>query len=63
MYIWHHTFLYISFLFLHDCDIKMPNLAFYGGRNKQRRNFVYLSELGYGLLKVSFRRVHPHLAK
>ena len=24
----HHAFLYISFLFLHDFDVKMPNLAF-----------------------------------
>ena len=25
----HHTaFLYISFSFLHDCDVKMPNFAF-----------------------------------
>ena len=48
---------------LNNCDVKMPTLAFYGGRNKQRRNFVYLSELGYGLLKLSFRRVHLHLAK
>ena len=24
----HHTFLYISFLFLHDYDVKMPNFAF-----------------------------------
>ena len=25
-----HTFLYISFPFLHDYDVKMPNFAFYG---------------------------------
>ena len=24
----HHTFLYISYLFLHDFDVKMPNFAF-----------------------------------
>ena len=24
----HHAFLYISFLFLHDYDVKMPNLVF-----------------------------------
>ena len=30
----HHAFLYISFLFLHDYDVKMPNLAFYGGRKQ-----------------------------
>ena len=27
-----HTFLFISFPFLHDYDVKMPNFAFYGGR-------------------------------
>ena len=31
--------------------------------NKQRRNFKSLSELGYGHLKFSFRRVRPHLTK
>ena len=31
--------------------------------NKQRRNFISLSELGYGPLKFSFRRVHLHLTK
>ena len=25
----HHAFLYISFPFLHDYDVKMPNLASY----------------------------------
>ena len=30
----HHTFLYISFPFLHDYDVKMPNFAFYGGRRQ-----------------------------
>ena len=30
----HHTFLYISFPLLHDCDVKMPNFAFYGGRRQ-----------------------------
>ena len=24
-----HTFLYISLPFLHDCEVKMPNFAFY----------------------------------
>ena len=31
--------------------------------NKQRRNFVSLSETGYGLLKFSFGRIRPHLTK
>ena len=30
----HHTFLYISFSFLHDYDVKMSNFAFYGGRKQ-----------------------------
>ena len=42
----HHTFLYISFPFLPDYDVKMPNFAFMGDINKQQRNFVSLSELG-----------------
>ena len=31
--------------------------------NKQRRNFIPLSELGYGHLTFTFRRVCPHLTK
>ena len=31
--------------------------------NKQRRSFNSLAELGYGLLKFSFRRVSLHLTK
>ena len=31
--------------------------------NKERRNFISLSELGYGHLKFSFRRVRLHLTK
>ena len=38
----HHAFLYISFLFLHDYDVKMPNLAFYGGRKQATTKFLYL---------------------
>ena len=59
----HHTFLYISVPFLHDYDVKMPYFAFMEDVNKQRRNFISLSELGYGHLKFSFRRVCPHLTK
>ena len=38
----HHAFLYISFLFLHDYDVKMPNFTFYGGR-KQATTKLYFS--------------------
>ena len=37
----HHTFLYISFLFLHDYDVKMPNLAFYGGSKQATTKFYF----------------------
>ena len=35
----HHTFLYISFLFLQDYDVKMPYFAFYGGRKQELMKF------------------------
>ena len=37
----HHTFLYISFPFLHDYDVKMPNFAFYGGRKQPTTEFYF----------------------
>ena len=38
----HHTFLYISFPFLHDYDVKMLNFLFYGER-KQATKKSYFS--------------------
>ena len=37
----HHAFLYISLLFLHDYDVKMPNFAFYGGRKQATMTFYF----------------------
>ena len=37
----HHTFLYISFPFLHDYDVKMPNLEFCGGREQATTKFYF----------------------
>ena len=37
----HHVFLYISFLFLHDHDVKMPNFAFYGRRKQEATKFYF----------------------
>ena len=34
-------FLYISFLFLHDFDVKMPNFAFYVGRKQASTKFYF----------------------
>ena len=36
-----HTFWYISFPFLHDYDVKMPNFAFYGGRKQATTKFYF----------------------
>ena len=35
----HHTFLYISFLFLQDYDVKMPYFVFYGGHKQELMKF------------------------
>ena len=59
----HRTFLYISFPFLHDYDVKMPHFAFYGGRKQATTKFFSLSELEYCPLKFSFRRVRLQLTK
>ena len=59
----HHAFLYFSFLFLHDYDVKCQILQFMEDTNKQRRNVISLFELGYGPLKFSFWRVRLHLTK
>ena len=37
----HHNFLYISFPFLHDYDVKMPNFPFYGGRKQATTKFYF----------------------
>ena len=37
----HHTFLYISFPFLHDYDVKIPNFAFYGERKQATTKFYF----------------------
>ena len=37
----HHIFLYISFPFLHDYDVKMPNFTFYGERKQATTKFYF----------------------
>ena len=37
----YHAFLYISFLFLRDYDVKMPNFAFHGGRKQATTKFYF----------------------
>ena len=37
----HHAFLYISFLFLHVYDMKMPNFVVYGGHKQATTKFYF----------------------
>ena len=37
----HHTFLYISLLLCHYCDIKMPSFAFYGEHKLVTMQFYF----------------------
>ena len=37
----HHAFLYISLPSLHDCDVKMPNCKFNGGRKQATTNLFF----------------------
>ena len=55
---------YISLPFLHYYDVKVSVISrFMEKVNKQRRNFISLSGLGYGPLEFEFRRVPLHLTK
>ena len=57
----HHAFLYISLPSLHDYDVKMPNFTLYrGSTHQRRRNFLFISELGYCSQEFNFRSVHLH---
>ena len=42
----HYAFLYISLPLLHDCDVKVPNFAFYGGRKQTTTRVFFLLNLG-----------------
>ena len=58
----HQTFLYVYIPFLHNCDVKLNCLIsrFMENINKQRRNFISLSGLGYGRLEFNISRVRLH---
>ena len=58
----HHTFLYISFPFLHDYDVKCLISRFMEDVDKQRR-FISLSELEFGPLKIQLREGSPTIDK
>ena len=59
----YHTFLYIFFPFCTTTTWKCLISRFMEDVNNQRRNFISLSELEFGPLKFSFRRVRLQSTK
>ena len=59
----HHTFLYISFPFLHDYDVKMPNFAFYGGRKQATTNFFFSFWAWIWSLEIQLQETSPTIDK
>ena len=56
----HHTFLYISLLLCHYCDIKMPNFAFYGEHKLATMQFYFFIFLNLDMVPwnlTSYKRV------
>ena len=50
----HHTFLYIiSFLFLHDYDMKLPTFTFYGRRKQGMTKFYQIHFLSNVLVTIT----------
>ena len=59
----HHTFCAFLCRFCTTTTWKFLISRFMGNVNKQRRNFISLSVLGYGPLEFNFRRVRLHSTK
>ena len=59
----HHTFLFISFPFLHDYDVKMPNFAFYGGRKQATTTFYFSFCTWIWCLGTQLQEVSPTFDK
>ena len=59
----HHTFLYISFPFLHDYDVKMPNFAFYGGRKQATTKFYFSFSALIWSLEIQLQEGSPIIDK
>ena len=54
----HHAFLCISFLLLHDYNVKMPNFTFWRGRENTRQRLSYsFLELRRSLLEFKSRNL------
>ena len=59
----HHTFLYISFPFLHDYDVKMPHFAFYGGRKQATTKFYFSFWAWIWSLEIQLQEGSPTIDK
>ena len=59
----HHTILNISFPFLHDYDVKMPNFSFYGGRKQATTKFYFSFWAWIGPLKIQLKEGSPTIDK
>ena len=59
----YHAFLYISFPFLHDYDVKMPNFAFYGGRKQATTKFYFSFWAWIWFLEIQLREGSPIIDK
>ena len=59
----HHTFLYISIPFLHDYDVKMPNLAFCWGRKQATTKFYFSFWAWIWTLEIQLQKGSPTVDK
>ena len=59
----HHTFLNISFPFLHEYDVKMPNFAFYGGRKQATTKFYFFFWAWIWSLEIQLQEGSPTFDK
>ena len=58
----HHAFLYISFLTLHDYDMKMPNFRFCG-RCEHKTTFFFFSWTSIQSFRIQLQKNCQHLRK
>ena len=59
----HHTFLYISYPFLHDYDVKVPNFAFYGERKQATTKFYFSFWAWIWSLEIQLQEGSPTIDK
>ena len=59
----YYTFLYISFPFLHDYDVKMPNFAFSWGRKQAKTKFYFFFWAWIWSLEIQLQEGSPTIDK